>query len=76
MPNYDDFLNVDDFWTRKDFFKSDRWGVWFYCKECEEIVETSRTHSKKYIFVCKKCWSSNISIWTLEGLRSNYNVTN
>jgi len=63
MPNYQDLLNVDDFWEKRENFDPDRWGVVFYCKDCEDIVEVDRVYPEKYIFKCRICWGNNIAIW-------------
>lgn len=74
MAIYNDLLNVDDFWEKKITFEENRWEVSFYCKDCEEIVETERTNPKWYIFKCKKCNSTNISIWTTAWIKENYRI--
>jgi hypothetical protein len=52
--NYKDLINIDDF-QKRETFNSDRGNVAFYCKDCEEIVETERKNLKRYTFICKKC---------------------
>jgi Zn finger protein HypA/HybF involved in hydrogenase expression len=74
MPNYSDLLNVDDFWEKRINFDEERWDVTFYCKDCEEIVETERPNPNWYIFVCKKCSWKNIAIWTLAWIKENYRI--
>ncbi len=75
MKNYQELLNIEDLWVKKETFTSERWGVAFYCKDCEEIVETIREENpNKYIFTCKKCEWKHIVIWTLEGLKANYRI--
>ncbi len=75
MKNYQELLNIDDLWIKKQTFTVERWWVWFYCKDCEEIVETTREDNpNKYVFTCKKCNGQHIVIWTLEGLKENYRI--
>jgi hypothetical protein len=52
--NYKDLINVDDF-QKRETFNSDRGNIAFYCKDCEEIVETERKNLNRYTFICKKC---------------------
>ncbi len=75
MPNnYSDLLNVDDFWEKRITFSQERWDVSFYCKDCEEIVETQRPKQNEYTFICQKCSWQNIAIGTFEWLKENYRV--
>lgn len=71
--NYKDLINIDDF-EKRDTFNDDRWEVSFYCKDCEEIVQTERKTPTWYEFICKKCWQTNIAIWTLAWLKENYRI--
>lgn len=72
MSNFWDLVNIEEFWEKRNYFETERWEVSFYCKDCEEIVETERTKPKQYIFTCKKCEWKNIAIWTQAGLKENY----
>ncbi|MDP5039191.1 MAG: hypothetical protein NWP80_01985 [Candidatus Gracilibacteria bacterium] len=74
MANYSDLLNVDDFGEKKITFNEDRGNISFYCKDCQEIVETKRVDPKGYTFKCIKCDGSNIAVGTLEGLKENYRI--
>jgi len=71
--NYKDLINIDDF-QKRETFNSDRGNIAFYCKDCEEIVETERKNPKRYTFICKKCNWTNIAIWTLAWLKENYRI--
>lgn len=71
--NYKDLINIDDF-EKRETFNPERWDVAFYCKDCEEIVETERKNPNWYIFMCKKCGWSNIAVWTLAWLKENYRI--
>lgn len=71
--NYKDLINIDDF-EKRETFNGERWDVAFYCKDCEEIVETERKTPNGYVFVCKKCSGSNIAVWTLAWLKENYRI--
>lgn len=73
MSVISDLVNIEEF-DKKENFNPERGDVSFYCKECKKIVETNRPNPKWYSFICKICSSDNISIWTLEWLKSNYKI--
>lgn len=73
MSVISDLVNIEEF-DKKENFNPERGDVSFYCKECKKIVETNRPNPKGYSFICKICSSDNISIWTLEWLKSNYKI--
>ncbi len=75
MSNYWDLTNIEDF-QKKEIFNSERWCVVFYCKDCQEIVETDRPNKNWYIFICKKCKGKNIAIWTNEWIKEKYKIKN
>lgn len=72
--SYNDLVNIDEFWQKKEEFKEERWDVSFYCRDCRKLVETERPNPNGYKFLCKECGGSNIAIWTLEWLKSNYKI--
>jgi len=72
MSDFWDLVNIEEFWEKREYFDSERGDVSFYCKDCEELVETTREKPKKYIFTCSKCKNTNVSIWTHAGLKENY----
>jgi len=72
--SYNDLINIDEFWHKKEEFKHERWDVSFFCKDCKKIVITDRPNPTGYKFVCKVCGGSNIVIGTLEWLKSNYKI--
>ncbi len=72
--SYNDLVNIDEFWQKKEEFKEERWDVAFYCKDCRKIVQTDRPNPNGYKFICKECGWLNIAIWTLEWLKSNYKI--
>lgn len=72
--SYNDLVNIDEFWQKKEEFKEERWDVAFYCKDCRKIVQTDRPNPNGYKFVCNECGWANIAIWTLEWLKSNYKI--
>ena len=74
MSNFWDLVNIEEFWDKREDFNLERWDVSFYCKDCEELVETDRPNPKGFKFVCKKCQGENIVIWTLEWLKANYKI--
>lgn len=74
MLKYSEFLNIDDFWQKKNHFNLDRWGVAFYCKDCQKIVDAIREKKDSYKFKCPICNGHNIVIWTLSWLKENYKI--
>lgn len=73
MSNFWDLINIEEF-DKRDNFNEQRWEVSFYCKDCKEIVETNRPNEKWYKFICSKCGSEKIAVWTLEGIKTNYKI--
>lgn len=71
MANFGDLINIDEF-SKRENFKEERWAVQFYCRDCKEIVEITRPNPKWYVFICKKCDSKNVAIWTEESLKERY----
>lgn len=39
----------------------------FYCKDCEEIVDTNRC-GRKYVYKCKKCGTKNVAFGTKKSI--------
>ena len=74
MSNFWDLINIDEYWDKREQFNEDRGDISFYCKDCKEIVETTRPKANEYSFICNKCESTNTVIWTLEWLKSNYRI--
>jgi len=74
MWNYSDLINVEEFGDKREYFEEDRGGMAYYCKDCESIVEANRKHPKKFVFECKQCDSTNVSLWTLESLKTKYKI--
>lgn len=72
--SYEDLLNIDELWNKRDYFNEDRGGVAYYCKGCEKLVEVSRPNPKWYTFVCSACSEKSIVLGTKEGLTSNYRI--
>jgi len=72
--SYEDLLNIDELWSKRDYFKEERGGVAYYCKKCEQIVETKRPNPKWYTFICSKCESDEIALGTKEWIISNYKI--
>lgn len=71
---YNELINVEGFWDRKNEFEQERGEVSFYCKDCWEIVEAKRPKPRWYVFVCPKCEWKNIAIWTMQWLKENYRL--
>lgn len=74
MWNYSDLINVEEFGDKREYFEQDRWGLAYYCKDCESIVEASRTADRGFKFKCKECGEKNVSLWTLESLKTKYKI--
>lgn len=72
MADFWDLVNIEEFWEKRNYFETERWEISFYCKDCEELVETNRDKPKQYIFSCVKCNGKNIAIWTHAWLKENY----
>ncbi len=43
--------------------KSKKSPIIFYCKDCEEVVDTNRA-GRKYVYKCKKCGTKNVAFGT------------
>lgn len=41
--------------------------ILFYCKDCQEIVETRRVGGK-YVYTCKKCGTKNVAFGTKKSI--------
>jgi len=39
----------------------------FFCKDCEELVETEKIGSK-YVYKCKQCGTKNVAFGTLKSV--------
>jgi len=53
--------------------KSEKGNVIFYCKDCEEIVDTDRC-GRKYVYKCKKCGTKNVAFGTTRSIHSFFHV--
>ncbi|MBI4975041.1 hypothetical protein HZC20_00010 [Candidatus Peregrinibacteria bacterium] len=42
-------------------------NIIFYCKDCEEIVDTNRV-GRKYVYTCKKCGTKNVAFGTKKSI--------
>jgi len=74
MWNYSDLINVEEFGDKREYFIEERWDMSYYCKDCKLIVEAERKHPQKFVFECKTCGEKNVSLWTLESLRTKYKI--
>ena len=63
MSKFNDLVNIESFWEKKNNFDVDRWEVIYYCKDCEKKVNVKKQESK-LSFECEICWWRNIIIWT------------
>jgi hypothetical protein len=71
---YEDLLNIDEIWNKKEYFNDDRGGVAYYCKTCEILVDVERPNTKWYTFICRKCKKETIVLGTKEWLTNNYRI--
>lgn len=53
--------------------KSEENPIIFYCKDCEEVVETSRVMGK-YVYKCKKCGTKNVAFGSEKSIRSFFKI--
>lgn len=52
---------------------SEEKSVVFFCKDCEEIVDTDRI-GKKYVYKCKKCGTKNVAFGTEKSIRGFFRI--
>lgn len=45
----------------------------FYCKDCEEIVETHKVGGK-YVYKCVKCGTKNVAFGTEKSIRGFFKI--
>lgn len=45
----------------------------FYCKDCEEVVDTHRV-GKKYVYKCAKCDTKNVAFGTVKSVRGFFRL--
>jgi len=45
----------------------------FYCKDCEELVDTER-FGRKYVYKCKKCGTKNVAFGTMKSINSFFHL--
>lgn len=48
-------------------------SIIFYCKDCEEIVDTERC-GNKYVYKCKKCGTKNVAFGTAKSIFKFFHV--
>ena len=48
-------------------------GMVFYCKDCEEIVETVRC-GRKYVYKCKVCGTKNVAFGTEKSIKGFFRL--
>lgn len=72
--SYEDLLNIDELWNKREYFKEERGGVAYYCKKCETLVDVSRPNPKWYKFICESCKWEGIVLGTKEWLVTNYKI--
>lgn len=45
----------------------------FYCKDCEQIVDTIQV-GRKYVYKCKKCGTKNVAFGTEKSISSFFRL--
>lgn len=45
----------------------------FFCKDCQEVVETNR-FGKKYVYMCKKCGTKNVAFGTVRSISTFFRL--
>ena len=45
----------------------------FYCKDCEEIVDTIQ-FGRKYVYKCKKCGTKNVAFGTEKSINTFFRL--
>lgn len=53
--------------------KHDGPAVVFYCKDCEELVDTNQI-GKKYVYTCKKCNTKNVAFGTAKSVNGFFRL--
>jgi len=48
-------------------------AIIFYCKDCEEIVDTNKL-GKKYLYSCKKCGTKNVACGTVKSVNGFFRL--
>lgn len=48
-------------------------SIIFYCKDCEEIVDTEKC-GKKYVYKCKKCGTKNVAFGTKKSIFNYFHI--
>jgi len=49
--------------------------IFFYCKDCNEFVDTKRI-GQKYVYTCKKCGTKNVAFGTKKSLSTFFRIEN
>ncbi len=47
--------------------------VIFYCKDCEEVVDTVRC-GRKFVYKCKKCGTKNVAFGSEKSIRGFFRM--
>ena len=48
-------------------------NILFYCKDCEQIVDTEKVGSK-YVYKCKKCGTKNVAFGTKKSIYNFFHL--
>ncbi len=53
--------------------KKDGSAIVFYCKDCEELVDTNQV-GRKYVYTCKKCGTKNVAFGTTKSVNGFFRL--
>jgi hypothetical protein len=48
-------------------------GIVYYCKDCEEIVDTAQV-GNKFVYKCKKCGTKNVAFGTYKSIYGFFRI--
>jgi len=58
---------------KNDQDNKERGKIVFFCKDCEEIVDTNRV-GRKYVYTCKKCRTKNVAFGTEKSIATFFRL--
>ncbi len=59
--------------TKEEEFKDEDFKIIFYCKDCEQIVDTNKV-GRKYVYECKKCGTKNVAFGTTRSINGFFRL--
>lgn len=48
-------------------------SIIFYCKDCQEIVDTDKVGGK-YVYKCRKCGTKNVAFGTVKSIKNFFKI--